>query len=246
MKETGHIPADFDDLSKHAPTLAGIEKRNCFVVPEHYFEGLGPVIHTGKYISSLPSKNPFSTPEGYFDLLPIMIQQRIAAEEAGAELDVPEGYFDELPNIIQSRLKLEELKGESGYEVPGDYFNTLAGRIQERLKEEKKETRVISFREYVFSRYTAVAIAASVALLLGWYTLFYKTAGEYIQPEVQMAGMDTVDTNNLVADAIAGLDEATLIEAATGSSEEEGNENTDVENYIIDNDIDISSMVKEL
>ncbi len=79
----------------------------------------------------------------------------------------PEGYFEGLSDSL-----LDKLKGEStiipkneGFEVPEGYFEGLNQNILSNLKEE--ESKVIPLNPYRKYYFTAIAVAASLLLIIG-------------------------------------------------------------------------------
>lgn len=88
-------------------------------------------------------------------------------KDKNSGFNTPEGYFEGFNASL-----LDKLKGEStiipkneGFEVPEGYFDGLNHKILTKLSEE--ETKVIplkSFKKYYF---TAVAVAASLVLIIG-------------------------------------------------------------------------------
>ncbi|MET7027816.1 hypothetical protein [Sediminicola luteus] len=79
----------------------------------------------------------------------------------------PEGYFEGLNDSL-----LDKIKGDStvipkneGFEVPEGYFEGLNQNILSKLKEE--ESKVIALNPYRKYYFTAIAVAASLLLVIG-------------------------------------------------------------------------------
>jgi len=220
MNELNNIPEDSDNLEKHAPQLFKIEKRNCFSVPDNYFGNLPSFIEQERHLATMKANN----------------------------FIVPEHYFEELPDIIQGRIRSEAEMGD----VPADYFDTLADRIQSKIKKtEAKEVKVIAFKDYVFSKYTAVAIAATIALLLGWNTLMKNK--DIVKEPATLAMTETEKTAFTQSQEVYTLDESALIDELagyenTGNGQETVSEvdQADIADYLLENNVDVSSMIKEL
>ena len=271
MKEPGNIPADFDNLEKYAPTLAKIAKQNPFGVPENYFEENCGFVSSHIKLLSIKKEGGFIVPENYFEELPDIIQNRIFLSEMNKNETVPEGYFDELPDIIQSRIFLDSLNKENPFAVPQNYFEELAGNIQSHItlesieKEnpfavpqnyfdelptlisekavEKKQAVIISlFR----NKFTYVAAAASVALVIGLSFLFGNHDSS--MPQGNALALHVVITKDDIKEYLRNnVDESTLMELASNGSGQvnvqvKGIEKKDVENYLLDNNVDVNEL----
>lgn len=127
-----------NELKEISPYLAGIERRNVYVVPIGYFDGLAEAI-TASVIGledsfSVSNQNAFTVPEGYFENLADNILNKIKQQQpanASEELKaispllgsiaktnvytVPEGYFNKLASltIAQNKNAVDEIKALS-------------------------------------------------------------------------------------------------------------------------------------
>lgn len=139
-----NLPADFDDLSKHAPLLEKIRaKGDGFVVPVDYFAEAEQLSVAGCQLSAISGRQSaagFVVPENYFDEL----AERIIAVASLSSLgdrgqptadcfSVPEGYFEKLTDEILAVAKLSDLKTGESFEVPDSYFNELDETINTKL-----------------------------------------------------------------------------------------------------------------
>lgn len=162
-----NLPADFDDLSKHAPLLDALRSKEAgFVVPENYFTENAKIVDAK---TALPSQEGFTVPENYFEELAERIlavvqlknahdpsfgfvipenyfedlTERIAAltqlpnVTPGESFAVPENYFDELNDSLQTKLALDNVKQDDGFGVPENYFEKLSGKILSRVATEE-------------------------------------------------------------------------------------------------------------
>ncbi|HLG04085.1 MAG TPA: hypothetical protein VI731_10855 [Bacteroidia bacterium] len=175
-----NIPADFDDLSKFAPTLLALRgKEGTFVVPENYFSDAASITNA---IAGFPAENGFVLPENYFDDLAerIVALAGLHAKTMGENFVLPENYFSEFDRELNTKIALDNLKQDEGFSIPEDYFekladkiifragmqylpgekqtdvppgyfDTLAGRIAERIA--KEEGRAAKGRVVVFNEY---------------------------------------------------------------------------------------------
>jgi hypothetical protein len=91
-------------------------------------------------LAGISNKNPYSVPDGYFDMLSHDIFLAIRQDEVPGinSLDVPDGYFDGLATAIMDKIKagaeedsaiLSGLRGINVYRVPTGYFNGLAEKL---------------------------------------------------------------------------------------------------------------------
>src|SRR6187551_265026 len=132
-----NLPADFDDLSKHAPLLEKIRAKGegmphedssqwGFVVPEGYFEEALPMIESLSAVSGQQSAvggkdAGFLVPENYFEELAeriIAIVNISSADNRQPTTDnAPEGYFENLADQILAAAKLSDLKTGESFEV---------------------------------------------------------------------------------------------------------------------------------
>lgn len=162
-----NLPADFDDLSKHAPLLDALRAKEAgFVVPENYFAENAEAVNVK---TVLPSQDGFAVPENYFETLAERIlavvqlknahdpssgfvipenyfeelTERIAAltqlpnVTSGESFAVPENYFDALNDSLQTKLALDNVKQDAGFDVPENYFEKLSGKILSRVATEE-------------------------------------------------------------------------------------------------------------
>ncbi len=139
-----NLPADFDDLSKHAPLLDKLRaKGDGFVLPENYFdESEEHFISLTKLTNAdnrqLITDNCFSVPENYFEELAdriIAIVNLATADKINSvnPFKVPESYFNELDETINTKLALDNLKQDEGFNVPENYFEKFADKVLTHL-----------------------------------------------------------------------------------------------------------------
>jgi hypothetical protein len=129
-----NLPADFDNLSKHAPLLAKIRLQgDGFVVPSTYFDEIAEKIIS--LISIPAAENSFPVPGNYFEALTneIIAVTQLANLKTEA-FGVPETYFNELEETINTKLALDNLKQDEGFDVPENYFEKLTEQITLRAQ----------------------------------------------------------------------------------------------------------------
>lgn len=149
-----NLPADFDDLSKHAPLLdklrreavsgqrSAVDGRDAgFIVPENYFDELTERIVSIVNLTSRDADfnavdNSFPLPENYFEELNDRINAIITLSDTADHrpltadsFPIPEEYFNELDETLNTKLALDNLRQDDGFEIPEGYFEKLSGKI---------------------------------------------------------------------------------------------------------------------
>lgn len=155
-----NLPADFDDLSVHAPQLALIARGSDFVAPEDYFETLPeqvlalvdipktdgfifPEQETTNLISlvehqlEFPTHDGFSVDEQYFEQFANEITGIVSLadlkENSNAAVTLPDDYFENLPSVVETHLILDNLKPDDGFTLPNGYFEQFSSTIQKNI-----------------------------------------------------------------------------------------------------------------
>lgn len=122
-----NLPADADDLSKHAPTLFKLKnEEEGFVVPPLYFEELSELVISK---TAIPEDGGLVVPENYFEeSADLIIAKTNLPGESG--LTEPENYFEELPAIIQAKTVIPV---ESGLTEPEKYFEEFHANLEAQI-----------------------------------------------------------------------------------------------------------------
>lgn len=119
-----NLPADADDLSKHAPALFALKGTETgFVVPALYFEELSELVIAK---TSIPEDGGLVVPENYFEELSAVVEAKTVIPSQDG-LTVPQDYFEELSAIIEAKLILPT---ESGLVVPENYFEEFSTNLE--------------------------------------------------------------------------------------------------------------------
>ncbi len=145
------------ELSKIAPLLAEVPKKNVYSVPDGYFGDLqtnllqklkGPT-------TAIRTKSPFSAPTGYFDNLSADILSKIKAQDLFSSGET---------NELAETPILRSIPRRQVYSVPGGYFEGL--RPMEAVNAPAKIQAVIySIRK--FTRYVAAAVITGLLAVAG-------------------------------------------------------------------------------
>ena len=101
---------------------------------EHIIEELKEI---SSWAASLPREQVWQVPEGYFELLPQIIHNRIYQ----LNHNIPEGYFDQLPEKLLHKLReqnsnlqlIPEHRQHPEFELPNHYFEQFPDRLMQQL-----------------------------------------------------------------------------------------------------------------
>ena len=215
-------------------------KENPFTVPDGYFEGLSAQINFRK---GLPETDGFTVPKNYFESLPGSILGKIKLEEAGHENPflVPPAYFEELPDQIKATIAFHQLNKlkEDAHALPEGYFNTLADRIKSRIAAEEGDVKVIVMKRSSTRSYWA--IAASVAILIGFIGVFYLSSAP---TDTNILLSENTKTQIIENPDLYNIDEASMLEEMGISEEEAGNEQ-DAEEFLLESETEIGTDINE-
>jgi hypothetical protein len=158
-----NLPADFDDLSKHAPLLDSLRaKGDGFVVPKGYFSEMTEHTVAGCQLSAI--KDGFIVPENYFEdlaerIIAIVSLKTINNQQLTTDncFSVPEGYFEELTAQIENIVALENFTGkENGFTLPEDYFKELDETIHTKIAlDNLRQDEGFAVPENYFEKFTA-------------------------------------------------------------------------------------------
>ncbi|MCX6274592.1 MAG: hypothetical protein NTV09_05250 [Bacteroidetes bacterium] len=168
------------------------------------------------------SGNPFATPDGYFESLNSDVMKKIESlpdfETTSSEnpFKVPAGYFDSLPTIVQQRIIDLNAKG---FTVTG-WISGILSRPAPKY---------------------ALAFA-SVVLVVVFSTLYFTRT-----VSVEYATQQAPESEQLDAAYLQQLDESDLADLyAQQTSVVTESQDDGMENYLLDNDIDMNSITDQL
>ena len=168
-------------------------------------------------LSKLRKENPFSVPENYFDSLADQVQQKI--------------------NVLPD---WEKSGSENLFKVPDGYFDSLPSSIQQRIADEK--------RKNVFEEWISVLLQPKFSLSLATLIILAIFGIKYFTKHIDMESPDSISYNEVRnSEYIADMDESTLVDML----EQENNindvkEDNSMEQYLLDNDVDISQLENRL
>jgi hypothetical protein len=185
-------------------------------------------------LSRLGKNGPFEVPGDYFDDL----ASRIAEKCADA---------DELRELAPA---LSEIPKYNPFTVPANYFEELPSIIQEKCIKSPARPSWIS---WLFRPRLAIAAAVLAAALAFFLTREWNDETRNNTTPVAMT--DTLQNDTIISAneeiALYSVDESLLIESVSSEQvaqvddKPKGN-NTDIEDYLVENNIDVGSIVSEL
>ena len=143
-----HLENTDNEWMKEAPTLAAMERKTAFTVPDDYFIGLKATTLSRCTVEDARFNNEdeFAVPAGYFESLSAQIEAGIAEQN------------------------IRSLSPAEGFKVPENYFNELGARILAKTQGVNKpfESQIKPIR----SNWMRYAAAATVTLVLGSVLIF--------------------------------------------------------------------------
>lgn len=171
-------------------------------------------------LSELKRENPFTVPSDYFDSLQRSVQQQ-----------------------IQSLPDFEKTAAKEHFKVPEGYFDSLPTIIQQRIIDEKN--RGINWggiAQSIFFRPKYALALASVAILIVFSIKYFNRP---ISVEPVPAEISASDISN--STYFAEIDETLLADAvAMHIAATDEDKETSLEDYLIENNIDINQLTEHL
>lgn len=146
------------------------------------------------------------------------------------------------------QFKLEDLKKENPFQVPENYFDSLGSRISDRIvsNTSQKEAPVFAFARLKPILIYTGSIAAVVLFIYMGVSFFSKD----VDHPALVAQTSSQDLNEYAI--VSGIDEATLLENFPQETEVAADTTDHIKNkdkiidYLVDQNIDISTIVDEL
>ncbi len=161
--------------------------------------------------------------DDYFDSLTIKIQNRI----------------DDFEDINAEAPVLSTFSAYNAFKVPADYFDEFPTLIQQRIIDNKSSSTFLEWILLLIKPRFAVPVLTVVFFAAAGINFMTKNAE---LPETEYADELSVE------EQLSTIDESTLIESLTAESTEDETkspaEEQSIENYLLDNNIDESSLTK--
>lgn len=256
--------------------LEKLRQPSLFNVPEGYFEGLPVQVSGMIRLEAIKQQEGFAVPNDYFDGLADNIQRRIQLETLKNKdiYSVPDAYFDTLPDLVSLRIQhaAEHVQEENTAEISETYFQDFSRRVMGRIHAETNTTAPEPLKGKVMSlfdtrqilRYAAAACIGALVCVAGWLYIQHPTTPEVAvtttkpNAEPEQAVVEETSVAMLLSEQY-GIEEADLKEALESDQQTSNaipvkktkeNKEVDVKNeiqeYLLDNNIDINALSSEL
>jgi hypothetical protein len=235
------------DLRQLAPKLDAMPKyglEETFKIPAGYFEKMQEEVLMHPFVNACSS---FEVPDLYFENLPTQITNH-ALITKNNPFAVPQNYFDLVADKVAQKAGLSTVK--TNMEVPEGYFENLPIKIQDRLYKEKKETKVFMLPlRPQFRMVLAAAMIVMLLIMVFYLRIFENPTANNTQLALSKINItETIEGNNL-----QDFDESMLIEAIDepeqidiSSSSKPQKINTEITEYLIENDITLEDIAEEI
>ena len=175
-------------------------------------------------LSKLSSNNPFNPSNDYFDSITSKLQNRIDDEE-------------EIKAFAPTLLSIDKY---NPFEVPKDYFEKLPTIIQERVVESKEKSTIVDWLFWLLKP------RLSVSLTL---VLFISIVGVYYINKNNVKNIESMEELSL-EDNLYYINENDILEHLTADATTENisisEDDSSIEDYLLDNNIDESNLSNEL
>ena len=182
----------------------------------------------------------FVVPKNYFSALPEKIQELTLGKKQESFV-VPENYFEQLPDKIEQLLLIDK---KETFEIPEGYFDGLAHKIQDRVNQ-KQEVYEPVWNWKPTAKWSLALVTACFCIYLGT-TLFNENIS-------QTEALSSNDIKQSLNTQVNTIDESVLIEQVDVDDIEAAETNADskennaaIENYLIDNNVDVNAIANEL
>lgn len=147
-------------------------------------------------------------------------------------------------NLQKHAPWLAKIEKRNEFQVPAGYFDSLPSIIQERCIESSRTTISEKLERFKFYLYR-LAIPVSFAAIIVFFGLNYLNPAD-VDNDLTAAEISII----LEEDVNISIEETMLIEALmeneSAQSAEFADEDEGLIDYLIDNDIDLSSIINEL
>jgi hypothetical protein len=138
--------------------------------------------------------------------------------------------------------KLFGMDKKNPFEVPDGFFDTFSSKVQDKIAAEKKKTIWSVIFETVIKPKIAIPVLASLCLVAVGIKIMYRP------PTVINYNETAITYNDLSqSDYLTDIDESILMDALnTATNKSNTSSKTEIENYLIENNIDVNDLANEL
>jgi len=159
---------------------------------------------------------------------------------------VPDGYFESLPGKtiqrIQGETELNEVSNENPFHVPEGYFQSLPAVVRQKISENNRRSGINEWIGRFLFRPKYVLAFGIILLMLVFGIKYFNQKGIQRLEDVQISCDDLKNS-----DYLAEVDESLILDALEQQAPNENmKEDQSIEQYLIDNDVDISQLENHL
>ena len=158
---------------------------------------------------------------------------------------VPSDYFDSLAENIQKKIRslpdFEKQATQNPFLAPEGYFESLPSTIQQRISDTRNRNTIGNRIAFIFRPQLSLATAALVIIIIAG--ILYITRPTVVTAPDNFLSCEEVKNSSYLGD----IDESMVIEVL--EQQQKSNtvkEDNSLEQYLIDNDIDISQLENRL
>jgi hypothetical protein len=168
------------------------------------------------------------------------LKEMLKNSSSGPAFNVPDGYFDSLSEKVMDSINalpdFEKQPVTQPFSVPADYFEKLPENINNRITSTKENK--FSIWDWFFKPSRLIPVTFSFLLFIGGYFYFTRTQSFKINNDTYTEE-DLDDSQYLQS-----LDDTDMIEYLANQSDDITTD--EYEQYLLDHDIEISQLEKNL
>lgn len=170
----------------------------------------------------------------------------LAEAKQANQFNVPDRYFESLSADIIKKIDalpdLEKLNKANPFAVPGGYFDSLPTTIQQRIIDKKKRKSIFEeWASIAFRPKYALAFAAVIILFI--FGIRFMMKPSVLPKEENEISLEEIQNSNYLAE----LDESVMVEILEQQNMAAGTtEDSSLEQYLMDNNVEVSQIEKQL
>jgi hypothetical protein len=175
------------------------------------------------------------------------LREILEKSNSGQSFQVPQGYFEALPNTVMDRINslpdfsTSSLENSNPFEVPAHYFEHLSVHISDRIAatNQPKSWLKRALQPIIY----APAMLSAAMVIFGF---IYFNRQHTFTVDQQSCSVEDLNTSGY----IESMNETDLIdflaEQSSDKDTKESKESGELDEYLLDNNIDISQLEKSL
>ncbi|MFN8280494.1 MAG: hypothetical protein U0V49_09450 [Saprospiraceae bacterium] len=125
-------------------------------------------------LAGLQRRNSFLVPKGYFTSLPDEVScklSELSLQDRGLNrkdnLHIPEGYFQRMQTQVMQQVRLGE-EDKQNFKIPDNYFSELQDKVMTKVSPSKEKGRIV---QWSFGLRAVWRVAAMIAVVAGLFWL---------------------------------------------------------------------------